>query len=75
MQCLRAVCSKCNLVEKPAETLRLASAASHLFRAANFRSGGHEFGALTKIGKALGFRSFDSGDPNVMSEHTASVIT
>jgi hypothetical protein len=51
--------------EKPAETLRLASAsllASNLVRAPNSRSGGHEFespvsqelGALTKRGKTLG---------------------
>ncbi len=53
-------------VDKPAETLRLASLASYLVRAPNSRSGGHEFkspvrqelGALTKSGKTLGVRCF-----------------
>jgi hypothetical protein len=60
-----------SVVEKPAETLRLALAiASRLFR-----SGGHEFespvpqelGALTKSGKTLGVRSFYSDDPDVIT--------
>ncbi len=34
-----------------------------------------ELGAMTKSGKTLGVRSFYSGDPNVMSEHVAGVIT
>ncbi len=34
-----------------------------------------ELGALTKSGKALGVRSFYSGDPVVMPEHVAGVIT
>jgi hypothetical protein len=53
-------------VEKPAEKLSLAWATSHLVRAPNFRSGGHEFEssvrqelcALTKSGKTLVVRSF-----------------
>ena len=57
--------------------------ASHLVRAPNSRSGGHEFeslmrwelGALTKSGKTLGVRSFYSGDPDDVSEHVANVIT
>ncbi len=48
--------------------------ASHLVRAPNSRSGGHEFespmrqelGALFKSGKTLRVRSFYSGDPDVM---------
>ncbi len=56
---------------------------SHLVRAPNSRSGGHEFesplrqelGALTKSGKTFGARSFYSGDHDVMSEHVAGVIT
>jgi hypothetical protein len=67
-------------VEKPAETLRLAS---NLVKTPNSRSGGHEFkspvrqelGALTKSGKILGVRSFHRGDPDVMSEHLADMIT
>jgi hypothetical protein len=34
-----------------------------------------ELGALTKNGKTLGVRSFYSGDPDVMSEHVAGMIT
>ncbi len=53
-------------VEKPAETQTSICLASHLVRATNSRSGGHElespmwreFGALTKTGKTLGVRSF-----------------
>ncbi len=55
-------------VEKPAETLRLASAryGSHLVRAPNSRSGGHDFECpvrqklvvLRKSGQTLGVRSF-----------------
>ncbi len=48
----------------------------------NSRSGGHAFespmqqelSARTKSGKTLRVRSFYSGDPNVMSEHTAGMI-
>ncbi len=66
-----------NDVEKPVETLRLHQLTSHLVRAPNSISGGHEFkshvrqelGALTKSGKAFGVRSFYSGDPDAMSEH------
>ncbi len=34
-----------------------------------------ELGALTKSGKTLGVRFFYSGDPDVMSQHVAGVIT
>ncbi len=53
-------------VDKPAETESSIRLASHLVKAPNSRSGGHEFksprprelGALTKSGKTLGVRSF-----------------
>ncbi len=68
-------------VEKPAETLRQHRLASHLDRAPNSRSGGHEFespvrkelGSLTKSGKARGVRSFYSGDPDVITWSCQSV--
>ncbi len=44
--------------------LRLAS---HLVRALNSRSGGHEFGQLTKSGKTFGVRSFYTGVPDVIT--------
>ncbi len=34
-----------------------------------------ELGALTKSGMTPGVRPFYSGDPDVMSEHTAGMIT
>ncbi len=59
-----------SVVEKPAETLRPASAIA----SRSVRSGGHEFespvpqelGALTKSGKALWVRSFYSDDPDMI---------
>jgi hypothetical protein len=62
-------------VEKPAKTQTSIRLASHLVRAPNSRSGGcelespmwRELGALTKSGKILGFRSFYSGDPDVIT--------
>ncbi len=57
--CLAYLTKMCAFVEKPAETLRLVS---HLVRAPNSRSGGHEFespvrqelSSLTKSGKTVG---------------------
>jgi hypothetical protein len=54
-----------NTVDKPAETLTSIRLASHLVRAPNSSSRGHEFnspmpqelGVLNKIGKTLGVRS------------------
>ncbi len=64
----------CGCVEKPAETLRLAS---HLVTAINSRSGGHKFGKNSvhwlKSGKTLGVRSFYSGDPDVITWSSQSV--
>jgi hypothetical protein len=62
-------------VEKPAKTQTSIWLASHLVRAPNSRTEGHEsespirreLGALTKSGKTLGVRSFYSGDPDVIT--------
>jgi hypothetical protein len=64
---------KLDLVEKPAKTQTSIRLGSHLVRAPNARSEGHEFessmrreiGELTKSGKTHGVRSFYSGDPDV----------
>ncbi len=66
---------KLDLVEKPAETQTCIRLASHLVRAPDSRSEGHEFessmrreiGALTKSGKTHGVRSFYSGYPDVIT--------
>jgi hypothetical protein len=66
---------KLDLVEKAAKTQTSIRLASHLVRAPNSRSGGHEFessmrreiGALTKSGKTHGVRSFYSGDPDMIT--------
>ncbi len=66
----------CREACRDTQTHRLAS---HLVRAPNSRSGGHEvefpvrqkLGALTKSGKPLRVRSFYSGDPDVIYEHVA----
>jgi hypothetical protein len=62
-------------VEKPAKTQISIRLASHLVRASNSRSGGHEYestmrwelGALTKSEKTLGVKSFYSGDLDVIT--------
>ncbi len=62
-------------VEKPAKTQTSIRPTSHLVRGPNSRSGGskvdspmrRELGALTKSEKALGVRSFYSGDPDVIT--------
>jgi hypothetical protein len=72
---------KLDLVEKPAETQTCIQLASHLVRAPNSRSEGHEFepsmrreiSALTKSGKTHGVRSFYSGDPDVTTCSCQSV--